>query len=280
MNDQDIRPEDILKNEAARTTKIGRYAQVVLVLFAIASIIAGWSGDKLATIVLTVVIVIGFAFSVSRDWRARGADITPALRWFLLALQLVAVTTLFLSVLSYIGLGYPVALDRFFGRVPAAAPKASIELRGLQADTIVVRIEPYSDAKARIEAVTYPRGDSRPVGTPIVVDAMTDMFAIRNLKPGTAYTIRLTALADYRRSLSRDLQQATLSPAAKVADMTADKYPFYRAFFEELKRLGYFEGQNLVLERYSGEGQRERYADLARDVVNTRPDLILAPTAH
>ncbi len=52
--------------------------------------------------------------------------------------------------------------------------------------------------------------------------------------------------------------------------------PFYRAFFEELNRLGYVEGQNLGVERYSGEGRTERYGELARDVVNTRPDLILA----
>ena len=29
------------------------------------------------------------------------------------------------------------------------------------------------------------------------------------------------------------------------------------------------------MERYSGEGQTERYAELTRDVVNTHPDLIL-----
>jgi putative ABC transport system substrate-binding protein len=48
----------------------------------------------------------------------------------------------------------------------------------------------------------------------------------------------------------------------------------YRLFFEELSRLGYIEGQNLVVERYSGEGRTEHYADLAREVVNTHPDLI------
>jgi putative ABC transport system substrate-binding protein len=34
------------------------------------------------------------------------------------------------------------------------------------------------------------------------------------------------------------------------------------------------------VERYSGEGRTERYAELARDVVNTHPDLILALGAH
>src|SRR5215475_7864917 len=38
----------------------------------------------------------------------------------------------------------------------------------------------------------------------------------------------------------------------------------WRAFFAELRRLGYVEGENLIIERYSAEGHHERYADLAR----------------
>jgi putative tryptophan/tyrosine transport system substrate-binding protein len=34
------------------------------------------------------------------------------------------------------------------------------------------------------------------------------------------------------------------------------------AFFKELRRLGYVEEQNLVIERYSAEGHHERYAEL------------------
>jgi hypothetical protein len=52
---------------------------------------------------------------------------------------------------------------------------------------------------------------------------------------------------------------------------------FYRFFSEELGRLGYVEGENLMVERCSGEGWTERYADLARDVVSTHPDLTSAP---
>jgi putative tryptophan/tyrosine transport system substrate-binding protein len=54
----------------------------------------------------------------------------------------------------------------------------------------------------------------------------------------------------------------------------------FRAFFEELHRLGYDEGQNLVVERYSGEGQTERYAELAKAVVRSAPDLIFVFSAH
>lgn len=52
----------------------------------------------------------------------------------------------------------------------------------------------------------------------------------------------------------------------------------WRAFFTELRRLGYVEGENLVIERYSAEGHHERYADLAREIVARNPDLIVTGT--
>jgi putative tryptophan/tyrosine transport system substrate-binding protein len=69
---------------------------------------------------------------------------------------------------------------------------------------------------------------------------------------------------------------AVVHPVEKVGNMTINGRRSFRVFFEELSRLGYVEGQNLGVERYSGEGRPERYAELARDVVNTHPDLILA----
>jgi putative ABC transport system substrate-binding protein len=60
---------------------------------------------------------------------------------------------------------------------------------------------------------------------------------------------------------------AVVRPSGSVADMTeAGDNPSYRALFNELRRLGYVERQNLIVERYSGEGHQERYAELAREV--------------
>src|SRR6266446_10506725 len=50
------------------------------------------------------------------------------------------------------------------------------------------------------------------------------------------------------------------------------------AFFAELRRLGYIEGENLIIERYSAEGHHERYADLAREIVTRNPDVIVTGT--
>jgi putative ABC transport system substrate-binding protein len=73
---------------------------------------------------------------------------------------------------------------------------------------------------------------------------------------------------------------AMVSPSTRVDDMTSAGHRNYRVFFEELNRLGYVEGQNLLVERFSGEGRTEHYADLARDVVSTNPDLIFSVSAR
>src|SRR3954452_5465241 len=49
----------------------------------------------------------------------------------------------------------------------------------------------------------------------------------------------------------------------------------WRAFFGELRRLGYVEGKNLIIERYSAEGHHERYADVVREIGTSKPDLIV-----
>ena len=94
---------------------------------------------------------------------------------------------------------------------------------------------------------------------------------------GAAATWPLAARAQQPAKMKRI---AFVPPATKVSEISVSGPPHYRAFFEELSRLGYVEGQNLGVERYSGEGQPERYAELARDVVNTHPDLILAVGAR
>lgn len=51
---------------------------------------------------------------------------------------------------------------------------------------------------------------------------------------------------------------------------------FHHALFTELERLGYAEGKNLVVDRYSGEGHVDRFDDLASEIVGTKPDAIFA----
>jgi putative tryptophan/tyrosine transport system substrate-binding protein len=64
-------------------------------------------------------------------------------------------------------------------------------------------------------------------------------------------------------------------PSAPLTDLrenTSDRA--YRAFLEELRRLGHVEGSNLTVERYSGQGRVDHYAELARTVVQRQPAVI------
>jgi putative ABC transport system substrate-binding protein len=67
---------------------------------------------------------------------------------------------------------------------------------------------------------------------------------------------------------------------ARISEMGSDPVArrFYRAFFQELRRLGDVEEQNLTIERYSGEGRPASHADLAREVVSHSPEVIVAST--
>ena len=56
--------------------------------------------------------------------------------------------------------------------------------------------------------------------------------------------------------------------------------PFYRGLFAELHRLGYVEGKNLIVERRSGEGKTERYTEIARELVNLKPDVMVVTSAR
>jgi putative tryptophan/tyrosine transport system substrate-binding protein len=73
---------------------------------------------------------------------------------------------------------------------------------------------------------------------------------------------------------------AVVHPSLSVADMTEAKDPHFKAFFSELRRLGYVEGRNLLVERRSGEGHTARHPELAREVVRLQPDLIFVISAR
>lgn len=88
-----------------------------------------------------------------------------------------------------------------------------------------------------------------------------------------------TAAAGYARAEepANKYRLAVISPATPVALIREEGgNPAFQALFHELRRLGYFEGRNLVVERYSGEGRTDHYAEVANEAVQHRPDLIFA----
>jgi putative ABC transport system substrate-binding protein len=68
----------------------------------------------------------------------------------------------------------------------------------------------------------------------------------------------------------------------RIAFVTAgvDPRSYYPAqeFLKELSRLGYVEGQNIVLELFSTHGNSERRAEVAHEVVRGNPDAIFVIT--
>jgi putative ABC transport system substrate-binding protein len=73
---------------------------------------------------------------------------------------------------------------------------------------------------------------------------------------------------------------AILHSVRPPEQMTLGGFRPYEVFFEELNRLGYVEGQNLVVERYSAFGQLDRIGGLAREIVASRPDVVLPLSAQ
>jgi putative ABC transport system substrate-binding protein len=72
---------------------------------------------------------------------------------------------------------------------------------------------------------------------------------------------------------------AIVWPSLPVTEMSeTSRDPVFQGLFNELRRLGYVEGQNLLIERYSGEGRAAHYPDLAREVVRSNPDVIIVGT--
>src|SRR5499426_654731 len=66
---------------------------------------------------------------------------------------------------------------------------------------------------------------------------------------------------------------AVVTLGIPIAEITETSNPFYRAFFHELRRFGYIEGRNLIVERYSAERPT---VELARDVLRSKPDVIFS----
>jgi len=95
----------------------------------------------------------------------------------------------------------------------------------------------------------------------------------RNLLFGLlAVTTMGGARAEQSRKAYRIAIAAPAGPVGSV-DPTVGQ-----AFINELRRLEYVEGDNFLIERFSGEGRAAYFPDLAQDVVRRKPDVIISNT--
>src|SRR6516165_6163927 len=89
------------------------------------------------------------------------------------------------------------------------------------------------------------------------------------------------SLSAHAQQTANTHRMALVHPSVSIADMSeSGGNPNYAALFKELRSLGYIEGVNLVVTRYSGEGREERYPELCREVVRTKPDVIVTASSR
>jgi len=67
---------------------------------------------------------------------------------------------------------------------------------------------------------------------------------------------------------------AIASASSSVSDMS-DTHPVWGNLFKELRRLGYVDGKNLVVLRFSAEADTARFDLMIREVVSASPDVII-----
>jgi ABC-type uncharacterized transport system substrate-binding protein len=68
--------------------------------------------------------------------------------------------------------------------------------------------------------------------------------------------------------------------SSPVRDLRIDgENPLVNTFFEELAKLGYLEGRNLEIMRFSADGRTDHFAEMSAVVVKSNPDIIVANTS-
>lgn len=87
----------------------------------------------------------------------------------------------------------------------------------------------------------------------------------------------LIAVAQRGRSQAAEQPRIALVHSGIPADQLTETGGtlWVREFLLELRRLGYAEGRDLIIERYSAEGRIDRFPELAHAVVSRDPDLIV-----
>jgi ABC-type uncharacterized transport system substrate-binding protein len=69
--------------------------------------------------------------------------------------------------------------------------------------------------------------------------------------------------------------------AAPISEIKIDgNNPLLTVFFEELHKLGYAEGQNLEIVRFSAEGRTDHFGEISEEIVRTNPEVIVANTSQ
>ena len=79
---------------------------------------------------------------------------------------------------------------------------------------------------------------------------------------------------------TRIFRIAIAHASSPIADIRIDgDNPLVNVFFEELLKLGYVEGRNLEIVRFSANGRTDHFREIADEIVQSRPEIIVADTS-
>jgi putative ABC transport system substrate-binding protein len=96
---------------------------------------------------------------------------------------------------------------------------------------------------------------------------------------GVSVLAATTSRAAWAVEPQKMFRLAIVHPSRPVSELTENsRVNYWREFFHELRQLGYIEGNNLVVDRFSGEGRVDHYPELAHEAAARNPNVIFAIT--
>ncbi len=98
----------------------------------------------------------------------------------------------------------------------------------------------------------------------------------RDFLTGLFLTVTTTANVQAQQR-AKVYRLAVVDPINPVDDITAaSEFPYYRGLFERLQQLGFTEGRNLEIKRFSAQGHSERVSEMIGEMASLKPDVIFA----
>jgi putative ABC transport system substrate-binding protein len=86
--------------------------------------------------------------------------------------------------------------------------------------------------------------------------------------------------ASFAQKVGKIRRIAIAHASSPIADIRIDgDNPLVNVFFEELLKLGYVEGRNLEIVRFSANGRTDHFREIADEIVQSRPEIIVANTS-
>ncbi len=74
-----------------------------------------------------------------------------------------------------------------------------------------------------------------------------------------------------------EAQPSKVAKVGLVSSVFTRSFPPFQAMFDELRKLGYIEGQNLVVEFRTAEGKADRLPALANEIAREKVDVFITP---